>query len=83
MGFTSQRSLVKSGQCEIAAQTTRESLNKHLLTGSDLTNGVVGVLCCFRKNPLAFMCDLEAMTGVIGIPSDSSGGQIGTYMQRQ
>ena len=38
-----------------------ESLNKHLLQGPDLTNSLVGVLCRFRQEPLAFMCDLEAM----------------------
>ena len=38
-----------------------ESLNKHLLPGPDLTNGLVGVLCRFREEPVAFMCDLEAM----------------------
>ena len=37
-----------------------ESLNKHLLSGPDLKNGLVSVLCHFRE-PLAFMCDLEAM----------------------
>jgi len=39
----------------------RESLNKYLLTGRDLTNGLVGVLCRFRRDPVAYMCDLEGM----------------------
>lgn len=37
------------------------SLNKYLLQGPDLTNSLVGVLCQFRKELIAFMCDLEAM----------------------
>ena len=44
-----------------SADYKRESLNKYLLTGPDLTNGLVGVLCQFRRDPVAFMCDLEAM----------------------
>ena len=46
---------------DCSADYKRESLNKHLLTGPDLTNGLVGVLCRFRRDPVAFMCDLEAM----------------------
>jgi len=38
-----------------------ESLNKHLLQGPDLTNNLVGVLCRFRKEPVALMCDIEGM----------------------
>ncbi|XP_024119462.2 uncharacterized protein LOC112140681 [Oryzias melastigma] len=37
------------------------SLNDHLLTGPDLTNALVGVLCRFRKGPIAIMCDVERM----------------------
>ncbi|XP_061759534.1 uncharacterized protein LOC133554580 isoform X7 [Nerophis ophidion] len=40
---------------------TGTSLNDHLLTGPDLTNTLVGVLCRFRKGPIAFMCDVERM----------------------
>ena len=46
---------------DCSADYKRESLNKHLLTGPDLTNGLVGVLCRFRRDPVAFVCDLEAM----------------------
>lgn len=46
---------------DCSADYKRESLNKYLLTGPDLTNGLVGVLCRFRRDPVAFMCDLEAM----------------------
>ena len=38
-----------------------ESINRHLLQGPDLTNQQVGVLCRFRKDPVAFMCDVESM----------------------
>ncbi|XP_057709746.1 uncharacterized protein LOC130927761 [Corythoichthys intestinalis] len=36
-------------------------LNDHLLTGPDLTNTLLGVLCRFRKGHVAFMCDIERM----------------------
>nr|XP_006820436.1 PREDICTED: uncharacterized protein LOC102805132 [Saccoglossus kowalevskii] len=35
------------------------SLNDHLLTGPDLINSLIGVLCRFRKNLIAIMCDVE------------------------
>ena len=37
------------------------SLNKNLLQGPDLTNSLVGVLCRFRQEPIAFACDIEGM----------------------
>lgn len=37
------------------------SLNDHLLTGPELTNTLVGVLCRFRKGPVAVTCDIERM----------------------
>ena len=36
------------------------SLND-LLTGPDLTNSLAGVLCRFRQEPVALMCDVERM----------------------
>ena len=36
-------------------------LNDHLLQGPDLVNPLVGVLCRFRKGPIAFTCDIEKM----------------------
>ena len=33
-------------------------LNKRLLQGPDLTNNLIGVLCRFRKEPVAVMCGL-------------------------
>ena len=37
------------------------SLNCNLLQGPDLTNSLVGVLCRFRQEPVAFACDIEGM----------------------
>ena len=37
------------------------SLNKHLLQRPDLTNSLTRVLCRFRKEPVAFICDIEGM----------------------
>lgn len=38
-----------------------QSLNQQLLQGPDLTNNLTGVLCRFRKERIAFMCDIQAM----------------------
>lgn len=37
------------------------ALNDHLLTGPELTNTLIGVLCRFWKGPVAVMCDIECM----------------------
>ena len=46
---------------DCSAQYEGESLNKHLLQGPDPTNNLTGVLCRFRREPVALMCDIEAM----------------------
>ena len=46
---------------DCAAEYESESLNKHLLQGPDLTNNLTGVLCRFRQETIAFICDIEAM----------------------
>ncbi|KAL4009472.1 hypothetical protein ACER0C_003324 [Sarotherodon galilaeus] len=46
---------------DCSARYQETSLNDHLLTGPDLTNTLVGVLCRFRKGPIAIMCDIEKM----------------------
>ncbi len=46
---------------DCSANHKGESLNSQLLQGPDLTNGLVGVLRRFRKDPTAFMCDVVAM----------------------
>ncbi|KAK0146795.1 hypothetical protein N1851_013915 [Merluccius polli] len=45
--------------CSARFQDT--SLNDNLLSGPDLTNTLVGVLCRFRKGSIAIMCDVERM----------------------
>ena len=44
-----------------AAETENVSLNKLLLSGPDLNNGLLGVLINFRQDPVAFMADIEQM----------------------
>ncbi|XP_056611900.1 uncharacterized protein LOC130428076 [Triplophysa dalaica] len=46
---------------DCSAKFQNTSLNEHLLTGPDLTNTLVGVLCRFRKGRVAIMCDVERM----------------------
>lgn len=46
---------------DCSAKFGNTSLNKHLLTGPDLTNTHVGVLYRFRKGQVAIMCDVERM----------------------
>ena len=50
------------------AQHQGESLNSHLLQGTDLTNNLTGVLCRFRLEPIALMCDIEAMFYQVKVP---------------
>ena len=45
----------------------RNSLNSNLLTGPDLNNDMVGLLLCFRENPVAISADIEAVFMQIGI----------------
>ena len=46
---------------DCSASYRGHSLNGHLLQGPDLTNNLVGVLCRFRQEVTAFVCDIEAM----------------------
>ena len=48
------------------------SLNNHLLKGPDLTNQPVGVLLRFRKEPIAFMADIESMFYPVRIPDSNA-----------
>lgn len=38
-----------------------ECLNDKLLQGPDMVNSLVGILCRFRKEPIALACDVEKM----------------------
>ena len=49
------------------AEFHNESLNKHLLQGPDLTNNSVGILCRFRKEPVALMGYIEGMFHQVGV----------------
>ncbi len=44
-----------------AKETGKASLNDCLLQGPDLTNSLIVVLCRFRLEPIAFLCDIEKM----------------------
>jgi len=46
---------------DCSARYRGNSLNDHLLSGPDLTNNLLGVLCRFRRYPIAVMCDIEKM----------------------
>jgi len=46
---------------DCSAKYQNDSLNRHLLSGPDLTNGLAGVLIRFRRYPVAIMCDIEKM----------------------
>ena len=46
---------------DCSATFENTSLNSHLLQGPDLTNMLVGVICRFRKEPVAVICDIEQM----------------------
>lgn len=46
---------------DCSAIFNNESLNKHLLQGPDQLNSLVGVLTRFRKEAVAFTCDIEQM----------------------
>ena len=55
----------KPGKCRVifdcSSSLKGESLNFHLLHGPDLTNKLIGVICRFRKEPVAIICDIEKM----------------------
>ena len=46
---------------DCSAKCNGTSLNDHLLSGPDLTNNLIGVLCRFRRYPYAITCDVEKM----------------------
>ncbi|XP_064641264.1 uncharacterized protein LOC135496077 [Lineus longissimus] len=46
---------------DCSAEFKGEALNRQLLQGPDLTNNLCGVLTQFRKEPIAFTCDIRKM----------------------
>lgn len=46
---------------DCSAEFEGHSLNRELLQGPDLTNSLLGVLCRFRQETVAFACDIEGM----------------------
>ena len=52
------------------ANSAGTSLNDQLLQGPDLTNLLVGVLPCFRQEPVAFMADIKAMFYQVFVPEE-------------
>lgn len=54
---------------DASAKFQGTSLNDHLLTGPELTNTLLGVLCRFRRGPVAFMCDIECMFSFTCVPA--------------
>ncbi len=46
---------------DCSAEFEGHSLNRQLLQGPDLTNSLLGVLCRFCPEPVAFACDIEGM----------------------
>ena len=53
---------------DCSAKFEGTSLNDELLQGPDLTNTLTGVLTRFRKGPVAFMADIEAMFHQVRVP---------------
>ena len=46
---------------DCAARYQGIALNDTLLKGPDFLNSLIGILCRFRKHPIAFTCDVEKM----------------------
>ena len=55
---------------DCAAVYNGTSLNKHLLSGPNLTNNLVDVLLKFREHAVAIMGDVEAMFHQVRVPAD-------------
>ena len=55
---------------DCSAEFRGRSINKELLSGSDLTNEIIGVLTRFRAEKIVFMADLEAMYHQFQVPED-------------
>ncbi|KAK3745741.1 hypothetical protein QZH41_006276 [Actinostola sp. cb2023] len=56
---------------DCSAVFDNESLNEHLLQGPDQLNSLIGVLTRFRKEEVAFTCDIEQMFHSFYLPTNS------------
>ena len=50
------------------AEFEGKSINQELISGSGLSNQVVGVLTCFQQKPVTFMADVEFMHYQVMVP---------------
>ncbi|KAK0147979.1 hypothetical protein N1851_012346 [Merluccius polli] len=57
---------------DCAASFQGKALNKELLQGPDLTNGLVGVLTRFRHKHIALISDIEAMYHQARVPNEDT-----------
>ena len=55
---------------DCAAKFKEMSLNDQLLSGPDLTNGIVGLLTRFRQERVALAADVEAMCHQVKVSPD-------------
>ena len=53
-----------------SAELKEVLLNKNLMSGSDLTNQIVGVLTRFREKPVVIMGDIESMFHQVMVPRE-------------
>ena len=58
-------------ECSVKYRGT--SLNNQLISGSDLTNQLVGVLTRFREEQMAFIANVETMFHQVRVPEDQRG----------
>ena len=50
----------------------QKSLNKELMSGSDLTNQIVGLLLIFREGRVKFMEDIRTKLYQVQVPEEDS-----------
>ena len=56
--------------CDAAAKFQGSSLNRHLLSGPDLMNNLVGIFMRFREERIAISGDIEAMFNQVAVPPE-------------
>ena len=55
---------------DCSAEFQGKSINKELLSGSDLINQINGIITRFREEKIAFMADIKAMYYEVLVPDD-------------